>query len=109
MTVAIVPAYFRWEMLREQAVKRAKERFMKDAKAAVYLIANSRESFSTDDVWGVLEMFKVHTRENRALGPVMQALQADGVIVPSKYYENSKRRVCHGRPVKIWHSKIRAR
>lgn len=74
---------------------------------AVAWVAERRERFTTDAVWGVLERFQVYPpREPRAMGPVIKRAQAEGWIDPTDEFRPSVRPVCHRQPIRVWRSSL---
>lgn len=71
---------------------------------AVRFLASRRPSFTTDDVWAVLDDLQVETPERRALGGVMRHAAAAGFITPTDTFIRSHRPECHCRPVLCWRS-----
>lgn len=86
---------------REAALRRveaaADADWMRDARAAVEAAARDLGAFTADDLWsrGLQK-----PREPRALGPVMRAAAADGVIEHSGVYHRSRFR--HATPIPVW-------
>jgi len=72
------------------------------ATAAILRLAFQGGSFTTDDVWTVVEPFGVTTHDNRALGAVMKAMQRTGLIEATTTFLPSTRAVNHNRPVRVW-------
>lgn len=78
------------------------------ARAAVLAVAAHRDAFTTDDVWALLERANMQPREPRALGPIMRRAVREGVCVATDIYRESTRVACHGRPLRVWRSLMRA-
>lgn len=77
------------------------------AKAAVAAVARRLERFTTDDVWEELAEREAGGGDPRAIGPVMDAAAADGTIERTDETVKSSRKECHGRPVRVWISRVR--
>ena len=76
------------------------------ARGAIATIAARRRLFTTDDVHEVLDNLGVTTHEPSALGAVMRRAQADGLIEPTADHRPSTRVECHGRPLRVWASRL---
>ncbi len=72
------------------------------ALESVRLLSNTREFFTTDEVWELLEPTGFTTSDPRALGGVMRAARAAGYIKPTLDMKKSQRPGCHYRPITIW-------
>ena len=74
---------------------------------AIVEVARKKPFFTTDDV----EVLRIHrqgprTHENRAIGPLMrEACQAE-VCLPTLDWVESRQRVNHRRPMRVWRSLI---
>ncbi len=65
--------------------------------------ALSIDSFTSDDVWNLLDSRKAPIpHEPRAMGAVLKDLADMGRITATGDWRVSKRRVCHGRPMMVW-------
>jgi hypothetical protein len=96
---------------RDDAIARAERHAVDEWKTATFgvirQLAESCQSFTTDDVWLALQkMPEVATHEPRALGSMMRQAANLGWIEPTDRYKNSARPECHARPVKVWRSRI---
>lgn len=96
---------------RDEAVRRvalnAPQDWKDAALKAVFEIANTWESFTTDDVVDFLERVEApQTHELRALGAIMQSAQREGWISPTDRFRATKRKSRHAAPVRIWRSLI---
>jgi hypothetical protein len=90
-----------------QAEQHADDAWFEAALRCVSYLAATRVSFTTDDVWEVLNALPdVSTHEPRALGAVMRRASKQGCIEPSFSYRPSSRTECHGRPVRVWYSRL---
>lgn len=97
------------ERAREEAIARvdrnADDDWMDAALQAVTDLANSRESFTTDDVWLLLTNRGVEPpHEVRAMGAVMRRAARAGLVSKTDRVRNSVRVECHCRPVAVWAS-----
>lgn len=84
----------------------ANERWKAAAHEAVREVAREQESFTTDDVWRVIEMKEVSTHEPRALGAIMKNAVKDGVCENTDRYQNSIRAECHRRRIPVYRSMV---
>lgn len=78
--------------------------WMKAAADRVKYLCQTRIEFTADDVWQHLDTLDVTTSEPRAMGAVMENAAKAGWCRKSDRMQNSRRRVCHARPVAIWYS-----
>lgn len=96
------------EQARDQAIQRAEDGanpfWAQAAYWAVKLLAYRQPSFTTDEVWWLLEELGVQTPEPRAMGAVMRRAYVDGVIDSTDTWSRSLRPACHCRPVMRWRS-----
>ena len=97
--------------LKTQAIdaveENANELWKLTALSIVEDLANSKQEFTTDDVWKKLdELPDVQTHEPRALGAVMRRAVRDGLIVSTSTHILSSRPSCHSRPIRVWKSTI---
>lgn len=66
-------------------------------------IAMSGRSFTSDQVWDVLERTKVDApHEPRAMGVLFRRAVQEGLITATGQYVPSTRIVCHGNPKRCW-------
>lgn len=73
------------------------------AGRAVRYISRTWPTFTTDQVWAVLdEHTNLKTHNPRALGAVMLAAKKEGLIESLDEWRTSARPACHGRPVRVW-------
>jgi hypothetical protein len=78
-----------------------------NAKRAVMHLAQTRATFTADDVWRLLdERGEESPREPRAMGAIMTAAAKAGIVEASTQWVESVRPECHRRPVRIWESRI---
>jgi hypothetical protein len=99
------------EQAGDEAAKKVKQaadaRIVRAIEKAVKAAAEMWDQFTTDQVWTQLAQHKLPKFEPRLLGPVMRDMAARGYIAMTEEYENSQRRACHGRPLRIWQSLVR--
>jgi len=95
--------------LADEAIGRA--RFAADpawyeaAVSAVIMCSEVGEPFTADDVWARIPD-DLRTREPRALGSVMRSLAERGVIEATGGWRESSRPQAHGRPMRVWRSRV---
>lgn len=71
------------------------------AENTIRWLARSRPLFTTDDVWfDLASRTNLEAHDNRAIGPVMKRMQAQGVIQPTDVFRPSTRR--HAAPIRCW-------
>ncbi len=74
--------------------------------SVIRMCAGRYPEFTTDNVHAALVLTGAKTHEMRALGPAMSRAARRGIIEATDRYEQSLRRECHGRPVRLWRSRI---
>jgi len=94
---------------RDEAITRVEENanpeWKRLAKFVIRDLALERTSFTTDDVWHLMEQRNNPTpHEPRALGALMKAAASAGFIAPTNQWVESSRAVNHSRPIKVWAS-----
>jgi hypothetical protein len=75
-------------------------RWLVDADHAILRLAQSRDSFTADDVWALLS---AKTHEHRAMGPRMQHAARQGWIEKAGFVL-SNRPSRHQAPIQVWRS-----
>lgn len=100
------------ERQREEAISQveahAESGWLANAMSAIRLVARSRERFTTDAVWAVLDTWKIPPpHEERALGAAMRNAQKNGVCQATDDWSLSVRAACHRRPLRVWRSLLR--
>jgi len=68
---------------------------------ALVRAADLYPDFIVDDVWRLMDPADI-PHEPRAMGPVMKAGQAAGLIVPTGEYRLSDRKTAHRNPRQVW-------
>lgn len=95
---------------REEAIDRvernANEEWMEAAVAAGIRLAECTDSLVSEDIFTLLNEFPVGTHEPRAMGAVMRRLRKDGFIEPTDTFIKSPSPVGHGRPSRVWRSRV---
>lgn len=90
-------------LLRDEGIKQADENAMEawkmEADDVLNALANTRHTFTTDDVWALMT---TTTPEPRAMGAVMVRAAKDGIIVATNSYVESSRPASHRRPLRVW-------
>lgn len=97
------------QKVTDQAVDRsangASPVWLSSAFEAVYALAKSTRTFTSDDVWDALARLGVeHPTEPRALGSVMREASKMGMIVPTGEWRLCTRVSRHRGPVRVWQS-----
>lgn len=95
------------ERRREEAIDRvelnAVPDFLDAALACVRYLVLRGGVFTADDVWRQLKERGVPApREPRAMGAVMRAAAAEGIVKPTDTWKLSTRPACHRRPLRVW-------
>lgn len=102
-------------MSKKQEAKKAKrealarvwkgsdQAWVNKATRTLIKVANARPEFTTDDLW---EAGLPRPREPRALGAVMNDAARRRYVKATKRYQQSNRRACHARPVRVWRSMV---
>jgi hypothetical protein len=82
-----------------------KKNWEERAFSAVVDAAHSYESFTTDDVWEMLEIFgEKPPADSRRMGSVIKRAEAENIIISTFAFRRSRRSINHGRPVRLWRS-----
>lgn len=91
---------------QDRAGQNADQAWMLAAKASVRHLAQTRPTFTTDDVWDRLDTHypAEQTHDPRAMGAVMRYFARKGVAEKTGNYTPSRRPECHARPVMVWRS-----
>lgn len=91
---------------RDEAIERvdrnADPEWKRQALAVVQRLAQQRAEFISEDAWPYLPP----VREPRALGGIMRTAQARGWIEPTDRVVPSPSKVGHGRPSRVWRSRL---
>jgi len=90
---------------RDEALQRAERNAAVDFNAAARIAVSTLralDTFTTDDVWDLLDRNGITTHDRRALGSVMKRLEREGRIAPTGNWQQSRRVECHARPVRVW-------
>lgn len=95
------------EELRDEAISQVESAMDRQWKhialAAVRVLAERGDPFTTDDVWAKVEGLSLATtHEPRAMGAVMQRAAKLGLIKATDRTVQSRRPRCHARPVRVW-------
>lgn len=69
-------------------------------------LAYRREEFTADDVWEAMPEELLGLVEPRALGSVLLSARRAGIIKATKRYQPTRRPEAHGRPIRVWKSRI---
>jgi hypothetical protein len=97
--------------IREEKAEKVREdrlgTFRAAAYSGVHWVAEHATEFTTDDVWEYLALFQASpTPEPRVLGNVMRLAQRERLIEATDEYRRSRRKVNHGRAIRVWKSKV---
>lgn len=92
---------------QEAAERAADPLWLAEAEKALLMLARSCQTVTTDEIWEELDRRGLRRpREPRALGPVMKRGASAGWIEPTDRYTPSIQPQGHGRPMRIWRSKL---
>lgn len=96
---------------RDEALRRIEGSSPDAIEAALQVVhacALTMPLFSTDDVWRRLQETGQHfdKRHRRFLGAAMQQAAKLGWCEATAEYRPSERVECHGRPVRMWRSRV---
>ena len=95
------------DALRDAAIRRVADNANPDWKVeavrVVSTVAQRMPEFTTDDVWHLIEEV---THEPRAMGPVMKAAAAAGLIEATDRFKLTERPSRHRAPVRVWKSLV---
>ncbi len=84
---------------QQQAEDHAAKEWLAAAESMVLVVAKSKTTFTTDDVWAT-GLPKPH--EPRALGAVMSRLARGGAIVKTGAYVKTAQTLRHNAPIAVW-------
>lgn len=91
---------------KEQAIARvesnANGEWLEAARTACLRVANAKPTFTSDDVWDVLEWQNATTHEPKAMGAVLAGLSKAGLIRKTGRYRPTRRAIAHGRDLAEW-------
>ena len=91
----------------ERVERYADAEWLKAAQDAVRLVAEHRETFTTDAIHAVLARWQIAgPREPRALGAVMRWAKTQGLCRSTHMTSRSIRAECHRRDLRVWQSLI---
>jgi len=90
----------------QQVDQHADAAWKTEAKGIVRYLAQTKEEFTTDAVWFLLDKFPGVTHEPRAMGPIMRWAATSGLIRATDRTTKSVRVVNHSRPIQVWRSLI---
>ena len=90
--------------MQPQSVAEKNKDWFTTATHGLRVVARQNQTFTSDDVWDWLRQFDVETDDPRAMGPVFKNAYRDHLIVPINQWQESRRRVAHRRPVRVWKS-----
>lgn len=91
----------------ERVERNAEAEWMDAALKAVKLVAEHRETFTSDAIWAVLARWGVEQpHEERALGAVLRKAKTLGWCVTTNQTSRSVRPICHRRDLRVWRSLI---
>lgn len=92
----------------EQGWQNAADKFREYALQAIMVLSETRDSFTTDDVWEYFGDAKNDlTHDTRALGGAMKRASSLNLIRPTDRFISSNRVACHGRPIRVWESQVK--
>lgn len=71
-------------------------------------LAESKEEFTSDDVWKALSFYPtIETHQPSAMGAIFKKAAAKKLIVASDRFIQSARPSSHARPIRVWYSQIK--
>ena len=76
------------------------------AAQGLRVIALNNATFTSDEVWEWMGDLDIEPPEPRAMGHVFKRAYRDHTIVPMNEWRESRRRIAHRRPVRIWRSLV---
>jgi hypothetical protein len=91
---------------RAQAEAHAPDEYLALLQYAIYEIARSQPSLTSDDVWAKVGVHQMHTGNPSALGAAFRLASRAGWIRRGNDRTDSIRPATHGRPLRQWHSLI---
>lgn len=77
------------------------------AMDALVSVAHSHQTFTSDEVWEVLDLQGVEPPpEPRAMGAVFRQAQSEGLIAVTDRTKVSQRPACHCRRLQVWQTRV---
>ena len=94
---------------RDVAIRQVDQNADADWKSVAYAtgfqLAQRQQSITSEEIFDAMPS-DVGTHEPRAMGAVMRKLSKDGVISPSNEFVRSTSVRGHGRPSRVWKSRV---
>jgi hypothetical protein len=90
----------------EEAEENAHERWKRVAVSVIRRVALERDFLTVDHVQELMQMEKVETHENRAMGPMMLEARRRGWIESTRQTVQSVQKHCHANPRTLWRSRL---
>lgn len=85
----------------------SKQTWANKAFSAVIDAAYTYKTFTTDEVWDMLEVWgEKPPADSRSMGAVIKAAEAGQIIKGTFSFRRSRRSINHGRPVRVWKSGV---
>ena len=91
----------------DQARRNADELWRRMATEVLEQVAASRDQFTADDLWDLLEPLGLDTHDHRAMGCVLRDASRRGVITKTNTTKPSSRSTRNGGDVRVWSSNTR--
>ena len=91
----------------EQARRNADQVWRRTATEVLEQVAASRDHFTADDLWDLLEPLGLDTHDHRAMGSVLRDAARRGVITKTNTTRPSARSTRNGGDVRVWSSNTR--
>ncbi len=85
----------------DAATKAAKPQWRQEALATIEILIKRKADFTSEDVLDILDEKCVTTKDNRALGGLIQLYARKGLI-RFICYRKAERKTRHGAPIAVW-------
>lgn len=103
-----MPLFSKTESIRarEQAIDEVEEnaemRWLTEATTALLRVAQTRGTFTSDDVFMAMPEDVRYVREPRAMGAIMRSGVRGGLIEPTGEFRETDHVASHRRPKRVW-------
>ena len=88
----------------KSALEHANYLWKTEAMACVEELCTSKETFTSDDVWGMLEPTGMDTSNHSAMGSILRLASKNGLCTNTRMTVPTKRPEGHCRAIPIWRS-----
>ena len=90
----------------EAAEENAYQKWKAEALKTIRRVALEMDFFTVDRVQELMQLTKLDTHDNRAMGPMMLEARRRGWIESTRQTVQSTQKHCHANPRTLWRSKL---